>query len=248
MARPMKKKVRDRDSAIIINAEDESFLLISSQTIVSSQDTIAVKRKLDDKAIGSIYRGGFDVSLSGISQIRRNQKFDGMRMLARNTNTEFNYKNIDGEVYEVAGLQHPSSTVAPFSGGYSSRDGCFIVSCNNKNRRVCYFAGRVDRGFTRLTMHGFPTTVAKTLHGICTAYPELMPNMFDQAINEYDEHQTMPVYGQFNSSIGSTLSIEVNSKMFVAAGIAALSNVIVRMELPRIPDGTCVQQVVCVLV
>jgi len=238
---------KNRDSAIIIDSANEEFCLVSSQTVLSSQDKMEIKHNLDDSEMGSLRRAGFNLSFGNIVEIERRNHFDGMILSARESGKEFNYKFANSEQYDLSGLSFPAPSVANFSGGYSSRDGCFIVCCSNKTRRVLFIAGTLDRGNSRLKVFGFPTTVAKALHSVCTAFPELIPETYIQVHDGDGEDATIeeyPIYGQSNTSVTSYLNIAVQPEIFEDQDIRPTDAVVVRVELPKIPNGTCIMQCV----
>jgi len=244
-----KQVTRIKDSAIIIDNEDEQFIIISSQTALSSCNKMVISKNLNDTATGSIRRAGFNISLGDNTEIERRTHFDGFQLIARETNISFNYKSKSGEQYDISGLQFPAPSVAAFIGGYSSRDGCFIVSLSNKQQRIIVVAGVLDRGNTRLTAFGFPTTIAKPTHNICTTYPEIMPRKYLEIINEYGEVQEEGIFNQVNDPFGSSIRIEVQPQIFEDLNIdnKAGTFVVVRFELPKAPTGECIQSVLAVI-
>jgi len=170
-----------------------------------------------------------------------------MILSAREIGKEFRYKFTNSEEYDLSRLSFPAPSVANFSGGYSSRDGCFIVCCSDKTRRVLFVAGTLDRDNSRLRSFGFPTTIAKALHGICTAFPELVPETYIQVYDGNGEDVTVeeyPIYGQSNTAVTTYLNLAIQPEIFEDLDIEQGSMVVIRVELPKIPDGSCVMQCV----
>jgi len=236
-----KKGVRSKDSAIVINEKEEQFVIVSSQTVLSSCDKM-ISSSLDDKSAGSIRRASFNISMGDETIIERRKHFDGIQLLARESNKKFDYAKVETDIYDITGLSHPSPSVALFTGGYSSRDGCFIIGCNNKQRRVLYVGGVLDRGTTRIKLFGFPTTIAKALHNTCTAYPELMPPETVVATNEYGEVEEFPIYGEINTPITTYLAMAVSAEVFSNYEVKTGDFVSIKYELPKTPNGSCSQQ------
>jgi len=237
--KPGTKKKGLRDSAVIIDNNTEQFCLVSSQTVLSSNNVMEVKHTLDDSEMGSLQRAGFFLSLNETSKIERKNQFNGISLLARETRKEFNYEFTNAEEYDISGLTHPAPSVASFTGGYTSRDGCFIIGCNDKSKRVVYLAGILERGCSRLKVFGFPTTVAKPLQNACTAYPELFPDVNVQIYGDNDVLEEYSMFGQTNTSTTSYLRASMPSEIFNELDISDGIYAVVRVELPTVPNGTC---------
>jgi len=241
------KKKSSRDSAIIIDNSAEQFCLVSSQTVLSSSNNMEVKQALDDSEMGSLRRAGFFLSMNDKTIIERKNHFDGITLLARENRKEFNYEFTDADEYNVSELTHPSPSVASFNGGYSSRDGCFLVGCNDRNRRVLYAAGTLDHGNTRMTVFGFPTTVAKPLQNACTAFPELFPDVNVQVYGDNESIEEYAMFGQTNTATTSYLRISVQPEVFSGLDVSKDSIVVIRAEFPTIPDGTCILKCIAMM-
>jgi len=170
----MKNQKPTRGGALI-NCAKEEFVMISSTTCLSSNDVVIVdKTEQNMSLLDAISKSDLDLLISDKLTIKRKDPFDGFRVKLADRNVDYFYGISDPFEFET---EAPRKTVAGFKGGYSSINGDFIVSCSNHKRRCCYFGGVLDKDTNSLIMQNFHTVVAKPLHNVIVALPELNPVM-----------------------------------------------------------------------